>query len=111
MSENTFDPGADVMGDQGIPHEVVNLSARPSPYTMPQPRHRSGGADIPGVGDKGNRGATLIHDAHGPSVCKFAQRWPTNAASALEVGREVKLLPRYAGDGGFWAKRAEGPAI
>ena len=93
------------MGDEGIPNSVVNLSARPSPYTMPQPRHRSGGADIPGVGDKANRGATLIHNAQGPSPCKFPVIYEQNAACATEGQKNVRLMPRAMGDGGFWASR------
>lgn len=105
MSDNVIS-NFPTMGEDGIPHSVINLSARPSPYTMPQPRHRSGGSEIPGAGTKANRGGSLIHDAHGPSVCTFAQRWPTNAAEANQTERNVVLMPRYAGDGGFWAKRA-----
>lgn len=93
------------MGDEGIPNSVVNLSARPSPYTMPQPRHRSGGADIPGVGTKANRGATEIHNAQGPAPCKFPVIYEQNAAVATEGQRNVRLLPRAMGDGGFWASR------
>lgn len=93
------------MGDQGIPNSVVNLSARPSPYTISQPRHRSGGADIPGAGDKANRGATLIHNAQGPAPCTFPVLFQQNAACATEGQRNVRLLPRAMGDGGFWASR------
>lgn len=92
------------MGDEGI-HNVVNLSARPSPYTMPQPRHRSGGADIPGAGTKANKGSSLIQDAHGPSVCHFPVLYEQNAACATEGQKNVRLLPRAMGDGGFWASR------
>jgi len=93
------------VGDEGIPHSVVNLSARPSPYTMPQPRHRSGGADIPGTGTKANKGATLIHNAQGPAPCTFPKLYEPNAACATEGGKNVRLLPRAMGDGGFWASR------
>jgi hypothetical protein len=105
MSENVTS-NFPKMGDEGIPSSVVNLSARPSPYTEPQPRHRSGGADIPGAGDKANRGSTLIHNAQGPAPCKFATLYEQNAAVATEGQKNVRLMPRYAGDGGFWAKRA-----
>ncbi len=97
------------MGDEGIPHSVVNLSARPSPYTMPQPRHRQGtsGQDVPGTGDNAHRSSTLIHNAQGPSVCHFATLYEPNAAIATEGQKNIRLMPRYAGDGGFWAGRAE----
>ncbi len=95
------------MGEGGIPDSVIDLSSRPSPYTMPQPRHRSGGANVPGVGDKKNRGSSLIHNAQGPAVCKFATLYERNAAIATEGTRNVRLMPRYTGDGGFWAKRAQ----
>lgn len=106
MAENTISQFPK-MGDEGIPNSVVNLSARPSPYTMPQPRHRSGGADIPGVGDKANRSGTLIKNAQGPAPCHFAVLYEANAACATEGQRNVRLMPRYAGDGGFWAKRSD----
>lgn len=99
------------MGEEGIPSSVVDLSSRPSPYTMPQPRHRSGGADIPGAGAKANRGSSLIRNAQGPAPCTFATLYEPNAAEATQGQRNVKLMPRYAGDGGFWAGRAEGPRI
>jgi hypothetical protein len=106
MSDNTISDFPK-MGDEGIPNSVVNLSARPSPYTMPQPRHRSGGAEVPGAGTKKNRGGSLIHDAQGPSVCHFATLYEQNAAVATQGQRNVRLMPRYTGDGGFWAKRSD----
>lgn len=107
MSDNVFDPGSNVMGDEGIPSSVVNLSARPSPYTEPQPRHRSGTSGANLDGGKANRGAGLISNAQGPAPCKFAVLYEQNAAVATEGQKNVRLMPRYAGDGGFWAKRSD----
>lgn len=92
------------MGDEGIPHSVVNLSGRPSPYTHPQPRHLASG-DIEGVGTKANKSADLIHNAQGPAPCHFPVLYEQNAAVATEGQKNVRLLPRAMGDGGFWASR------
>jgi hypothetical protein len=72
---------------------------------MPQPRHNGQGADIPGAGTKANKGASLIKNAQGPAPTTFPVLYEQNAACATEGQKNVRLLPRAMGDGGFWASR------
>jgi hypothetical protein len=103
------------MGESGIPHSVVNMSGQKSPYTLAQPRDAGGAthSDVPGVGTKANRSATLIREANGPrpNSIPLATRWPPNAACAHDVQRNVVPVPSALGNRDFWAKRAEGPVI
>jgi hypothetical protein len=100
------------IGEQGY-HQLVNLSGEKVPYTIMEPRGRSGGADTPGTGTKANRGASLIREANGPrpNTIPMATRWPANAACATEGQRNVVPVASAIGDRDFWGKRAEGPRI
>lgn len=100
------------MGDEGIPHSVVNLSGQRSPYTMPGKGRGSVSTDKdPGAGTKANRSASLIKEAQGP-VCKPQQKisFP-NSPEASKIQRNVRTVPSSIGNRDFWAKRAEGPRI
>lgn len=101
------------MGEQGIPHSVLNLSGDRTPYTIMQPRDAGGAthSEVPGAGTKANRGASMIQNAQGPVNKPLAMRWPANAACATEGGRNVILMPSASGSRDFWARRAEGPRI
>lgn len=104
------------IGSEGY-HTVVNLSGKPSRNTMMQPRDAGGATqgNTPGTGTKGNRSGFEIKEANGPPANHVLSvyRWPDNAASALEVQRNVRLMPSAMGGGNsaFWSKRSEGPVI
>jgi hypothetical protein len=96
------------VGDEGIVSHVVNLSGERRPYTIPVPKKGPKGADIPGRGAKGDRGSSVIHEAHGPTFRPVAKICYPTSGDVGESQRNVKTVP---GGAGFWGKRLEGPRI
>jgi len=92
------------MGDS-IPHSVVNLS-RSSPYTKTVSKNTKGRGKSP-TGAKANRGATVIHEAHGPQFHISATLYHQNAPEASAVQRNTRLLPTAVGNRDFWAQRRD----
>lgn len=100
------------MGDEGIPHSVLNLS-RTSPYTLAVQRPGPKADQDPDVGTKANRSQVEIKNAQGPTAVYTprAMRPAQNTGFPIETQRNVKLMPSAIGDRDFWAKRAEGPRV
>jgi hypothetical protein len=86
------------MGDN-IGKSVLNMS-RGSRYTMTVAKKTEGRGSSP-TGATGKRSSTVIHEANGPK-CHIDQKlYKSNAASAGEQTRNVKIMKPATGDTDF----------
>lgn len=90
------------MGDYD---QVMNMSGQRSPYTMPQARKGPTSPDMGGGNGSARKGATLIHEAHGPAFTPVATRG--QAPEYPATGRAIRTVPSAVGNRDFWDRRAD----
>lgn len=96
------------MGDDGLA-SVVNVSGQRSAYTMPEGR-KGPASDNPPDSPAAHKGATLIHEAHGPTFRPVATRLPQQP-DYPETGRAIRTVPSAIGNRDFWDQRQDGQTI
>lgn len=103
---NSIPPTSSVfekMGDGGY-DQLMNMSGQRSPYTTPQARKGPTTPDMGGGNGSVRRGATEIHEAHGPTFRPVATRG--FAPEYPDTGRAVRTVPSAVGNHDFWDARA-----
>lgn len=83
---------------------VVNLSGKSSPYTETVAKKNHQAGEIPGSGDKKNRGSNVIRNAEGPAHKIVAKICYPNAQA--EAGQTYRSVKRVRPSGGFYDERA-----
>lgn len=91
------DPQTSQFEKVGDPTSIFNDrvgSGERSSYTIDAPRRKGGpGAqDDPASGQKGNRSASLIHEANGPACTIVAKIDYPNAEGMNQTGRNVRIM-------------------
>lgn len=92
---------------ESLLHNIVNLSAERSPYTMTTPKKTQGRGASP-TGVKRNKGAYMIQEAHGPQFHISATLYRENAAESSMVLRNARIVRSAIGDRDFWSARQYG---
>jgi hypothetical protein len=96
------------MGDEGIPHSVVNMSGQRSPYTLTAPKKTMGRGTDPSIGTMKSRGRTLIKEAQGPTLKPIQTICYPNAPDGASGGgqRQTYTIKSALGDRDFFKSRA-----
>ena len=100
---------------ESIIGSVVNISGQRSPYTKPTPKKNTQGGNVPGVGDKRNKGRTELsqggasestspYPASGPRPSITAKICYPNSGG--EAGKTQRNLKRVQGPYSFELARA-----
>lgn len=95
------------MGEEPLTNSLVNVSGNRSPYTKTVARKGPSG-DVLATGGKANRGATEIHEAHGPTFRPQTTICYPNAPEHAATGRGMRTVASAVGNRDFWDQRADG---
>lgn len=77
---------------ESIIGQVVNISGQRSPYTIPEGKKDHQAGPIPGVGDKKNKGRSMVQNAQGPEPTINAKICYPNSGEAGKTQRNVKRV-------------------
>jgi hypothetical protein len=83
---------------------VMDMSGQRSRYTMPVERQGPTTPDMGGGNGSARKGATEIHEAHGPTFRPVATRGFAEPYPA--TGRGIRTVPSSVGNRDFWDRRS-----